>query len=99
MTAVALVGFNRPDHTRRTLEAIRAHRPETLFLIADGPRSDRPEDGALCAEVREVMDAVDWPCQVQRRFSEVNLGCEANVETGLDWVFGEVEEANVLEED
>lgn len=99
MTAVVLVGFNRPDHTRRTLAAIRAARPERLFLLADGARADRPDDARLCAEVRAAMDEVDWPCEVHRRYSEVNLGCEGNVETGLDWVFSQVPEAIVLEDD
>jgi len=99
MTSVVLVGFNRPEHTRRTLDAIREARPDRLFLVADGPRDDRPDDASLCAEVRAVMDSVDWPCQVERRYSEVNLGCEGNVETGLDWVFSQVSEAIVLEDD
>lgn len=99
MTAVVLVGFNRPTHTARTLDAIRAVKPEQLLLVADGPRADRPDDAGLCAEVREVMDAVDWPCEVHRRYSDVNLGCEGNVETGLDWAFGLVPEAIVLEDD
>ncbi|UMG91118.1 hypothetical protein [Nocardioides sp. TF02-7] len=99
MTAVVLVGFNRPEHTRRTLDAIRVARPERLFLVADGPRPDRPDDAALCAQVRAVMDDVDWPCDVARRFSDTNLGCEGNVETGLDWVFGQVDRAIVLEDD
>jgi hypothetical protein len=94
-----VIGFNRPDHTRRTLDAVRAVRPEQLFLVADGPRADRPDDAPLCAAVREVMDGVDWPCEVRRRYSEVNLGCEGNVETGLDWVFQQVPEAIVLEDD
>ncbi|GAB3855523.1 hemolytic protein HlpA [Nocardioides maradonensis] len=99
MTAVVLIGFNRPRHTARTLEAIAAARPEQLFLVADGPRPGRPDDTAACAEVRAVMDAVDWPCEVHRRYSEVNLGCEGNVETGLDWVFGQVDEAIIFEDD
>ena len=99
MTSVVLIGFNRPQHTRRTLEAIRAARPEQVFLVADGPRDDRPQDGVLCAEVRAVMDSVDWPCSVHRRYSEVNLGCEGNVETGLDWVFDQVEDAIIMEDD
>lgn len=99
VTVVVLIGFNRPEHTRRTLDAVRAARPDRLFLVADGPRADRPDDAALCGEVRAVMDSVDWPCQVERRYSEVNLGCEGNVETGLDWVFDQVPEAIVLEDD
>jgi hypothetical protein len=99
VTAVVLVGFNRPEHTRRTLDAIRAVRPERLFLVADGPRPGRADDTRLCAEVREVMRSVDWPCDVRERFSDRNLGCEGNVETGLDWVFAQVDEAIVLEDD
>lgn len=98
-TPVVLIGFARPEHTRRTLEAIRAARPERLFLVLDGPRPDRPDDVPLCAEVRRVLEDVDWPCEVQRRYSEANLGCEGNVELGLDWVFSQVPEAIVLEDD
>ncbi|GAB2974179.1 glycosyltransferase family 2 protein [Nocardioides montaniterrae] len=99
MTAVVLIGFNRPAHTARTLDAIRAVRPEQLFLLADGPRADRPDDVRLCAETRAAMDAVDWPCDVRRRYSDANLGCEGNVETGLDWVFGQTDAAIILEDD
>jgi hypothetical protein len=99
LTAVVLIAFNRPRHTRRTLDAIRAARPEQLFLVADGPRDARPDDAPLCAEVRAVMESVDWPCELHRRYSETNLGCEGNVETGLDWVFQTVPEAIILEDD
>jgi hypothetical protein len=99
VTAVVLIGFNRPEHTARSLDAIRQARPERIFMLADGPRDDRPEDQALCRQVREVMDTVDWPCEVQRRYSEVNLGCEGNVETGLDWVFGQTPDAVIIEDD
>lgn len=96
---VVLIGFNRPQHTARTLEAIRAVRPERLFLVLDGPRDDRPDDVPLCAQVREVLEGIDWPCTVERRYAEANLGCEGNVETGLDWVFSQVDSAVVLEDD
>ncbi len=70
-----------------------------MFLVADGPRADRPDDAELCAQTRAVFDEIDWPCEVQRRFSDVNLGVEGNVELGLDWVFGQVPEALVFEDD
>lgn len=99
MTAVVLIAFNRPELTRQTLASLAAVRPETLFLIADGPRADRPGDAAACAEVRAVLDHVDWPCTVHRRYLEANLGCEGSVETGLDWVFSQVDDAIILEDD
>ena len=98
-TPVVLIAFNRPHLTRQTLEAIRDAKPAELYLIADGPRADRPEDAELCAAVRAELEAVDWPCEIHQKFSDVNLGCEANVELGLDWVFSQTERAIILEDD
>ena len=98
-TPVVIFAFNRPDLTRQTLSSVRAARPTRLFLIADGPRDDRPDDPQLVAATRHELDAVDWPCEVTRRYSTVNLGCEASIETGLDHVFSDVAEAIVLEDD
>lgn len=96
---VVLVAFRRPDVTRRNLAAIRQVRPRQLFVIVDGPRPGRPEEAARVAEVRALLDSVDWPCEVHRRYAERNLGLEANVELGLDWVFSQVDRAIVLEDD
>ncbi len=98
-TPVVLISFNRPDLTGRALERIRAAAPTQLFLLADGPRPDHPEDAAKCAAVREALEAVDWPCEVHRRYNDGNRGCEATVELGLDWVFEQVSEAIILEDD
>lgn len=96
---VALLLFNRPDTTRRVFAAIREARPARLLLIADGPRPDRPDDARLCAEARAVTAAVDWPCDVRRDFAETNLGCRNRVVSGLNWVFSQVEEAVIFEDD
>ncbi|MBI2355167.1 MAG: glycosyltransferase family 2 protein [Deltaproteobacteria bacterium] len=98
-TPVAFLIFNRPDTTARVFEAIRRARPARLLVVADGPRSGRPDDARLCAEVRAVIDSVDWPCEVLKDFAERNLGCKKRVSTGLDWVFSQVEEAIILEDD
>jgi hypothetical protein len=99
-TPVVLICFNRPEPTRRVLDALRAAQPTSLYVVADGAREGRPGEEALCAQVRDlVTEGVDWPCTVQRRFSETNLGCEGNVELGLDWVFSQTDRAIVLEDD
>jgi hypothetical protein len=96
---VALVSFNRPTATRRTLDRIREAAPPELLLIADGPRPGNEDDPAKCAEVRRELEAIDWPCRVSRRYSDENRGLEPTIESGLDWVFEEVEEAIILEDD
>jgi hypothetical protein len=97
-TPIVLIAFNRPQHTARTLEAIRAAAPDQLFVVLDGARDTRPDDAPKCAEVRALIDAIDW-AEVSVRAADQNLGCEGNVETGLDWAFSQVTEAIVLEDD
>ena len=98
-TPVVLISFNRPELTDQAMNRIRAAAPRRLFLIADGPRPDHPGDVEKCAAVRAVLEGVDWPCEVRRRYNETNRGCETTVETGLDWVFDHVQEAVILEDD
>jgi len=96
---VAFIVFNRPDLTRRSFEAVRSAAPKELFIIADGPRPDRPAQKQLCEETRSIVDAVDWNCTVHRNYALVNLGARVRVSSGLDWVFDQVPEAIILEDD
>jgi hypothetical protein len=98
-TPIVYIVFNRPKHTRQTFAAIRDQRPSTLFVIADGPREGDPTDKENCAEVRRIMDQIDWPCEVHRNYANQNLGCRQRVISGLDWVFHQVEAAIILEDD
>lgn len=99
-TPIVLFIFNRADTVRLVMERIAAVRPKTLFVVADGPRSHRQDDAERCCLAREtVLSAIDWPCEVVRRFSDVNLGCDPNIVAGYDYVFSQVEEAISLEDD
>jgi hypothetical protein len=98
-TPVALFVFKRPDTTRRVFDAISKVRPAKLLLIADGPRQDREGEAEACRQVREIVAHVNWPCEVFKNFSEANLGCGERMVSGLKWVFSQVEEAIILEDD
>ncbi len=98
-TPVAFLVFNRPDTTEQVFAAIRQAQPETLLVVADGPRLDSPGDADACSKVRAIIERVDWPCTVRKNYSDVNMGCKGRVSSGLDWVFSEVEEAIILEDD
>jgi hypothetical protein len=96
-TPVAFIIFNRPDLTEIVFEAIRQAKPKKLLVIADGPRF--PEEAEKCEKARAVIKKVDWECEVLTNFSDKNLGCKRRVSSGIDWVFSEVEEAIILEDD
>jgi hypothetical protein len=98
-TAVALIIFNRPDTTAQVFDQIARARPRRLFVIADGPRADRPLEADKCAAARTVVDRVDWPCEVARNYSDVNLGVGTRPASGIQWVFKHVDRAIILEDD
>ena len=91
--------FNRPDTTRQVFEKIRAAKPQKLLVVADGPRVDRPGEAEKCIATREIIDEVDWDCEVEKNFSETNLGCRVRCASGITWAFTLVDKAIILEDD
>lgn len=98
-TPVVLIVFNRPELTRIVFERVAAMRPRQLLLVADGPRADRHGEAGRCDEVRRIVSAVRWECEVRTNFAAQNMGCRRRVISGLDWAFEQVEEAIILEDD
>lgn len=96
---VALFIFNRPATTKLVFERIASARPPRLFVVADGPRMDRPLELERCAQARAIVERVDWPCEVVTNYSETNLGCQRRIASGLDWIFSMTERAIILEDD
>ena len=96
-TPVAFLIFRRPDLTARVFETIRQAQPRQLFIVADGARNEAEE--ILCQQARAVTEVIDWDCEVFRNYIDENLGCRKRVSSGLDWVFTQVEEAIIIEDD
>ena len=97
--AVLFIIFNRPHETGAVFRAIRTARPLRLYIAADGPRDGRKGEAELCAEARRIATDIDWPCEVQTKFRERNLGCRHGPATAIDWFFENEEEGIILEDD
>jgi len=78
---------------------IQKAKPPRLYLIADGPRNDHPEDLEKTVLARQIVENFDWDCKVTRIYSENNLGCGYRLPTGLDIVFQSEEQLIILEDD
>ncbi|MEH2332196.1 glycosyltransferase family 2 protein [Nostoc sp.] len=98
-TPVTFIIFKRPQITEKVFEAIRQAKPTKLFVIADGPRTEREGEAEKCEATRAIIERVDWDCEVIKDYSDINLGCAKRVSSGLDWVFNNVEETIILEDD
>ena len=98
-TPVAFFVFNRPELTAKVFQKIREVEPSTLFVIADGPRSNVPSDEKKVRQVRSIVTDVDWECDVRTFFSDTNLGVKRRIQTGVNSVFNDVERCIFLEDD
>lgn len=98
-TPIVFIIFNRPETTRKVFEKIALVRPKRLFVIADGPRESKLNEGEACAETRKIIDEINWNCDVHKIYSEINLGCKSRIVSGLNIVFDLTTEAIILEDD
>ena len=98
-TPILLIVFNRPDKTQKLFDKIKEIKPRKLFVSADGPRLNNESDKLLCKNTRDIFNKIDWDCDYQTRFSEINLSCKKNVIESIDWFFSANEEGIILEDD
>jgi hypothetical protein len=99
MTPLLLIIFNREATTRRLIDRLRAIKPDRIYVAADGPRANAPLDAERCRRCRQVIDEIDWPCEIRRRFSEVNQGCRWGPANALNWFFQQEDAGIILEDD
>ena len=98
-SAVLFLIFKRPDTTRRVFERIKEAQPPRLYIAADGPRKDRPEEVEKCSMTRQIVENIDWPCEVRRLYRDENLGCGKGVSSAITWFFEHEEQGIIIEDD
>lgn len=103
LAPIAIFAFNRPDHTRKTLEALSAN-PEaaasTLYIFADGPKEDASQATLdKIAELRTMIREQQWCGEVIIREQEVNKGLARSIRDGVTEVVNKHGRIIVLEDD
>lgn len=96
---VMLWVWTRPEKIRRTFDVIRRARPTRLFLVSDGPRATVPADKEGIAASRQIVERIDWDCDVDKLYFEVNQGIWAMHKITFDFVFERVKYCIFLEDD
>ncbi|HRR19649.1 MAG TPA: hypothetical protein P5332_11440 [Ignavibacteriales bacterium] len=96
---VLLIIFNRPNYTKVVFEALRRAKPSKLYVFADGPRKGNESDINNCKKSREIVQSLDWKCDVKYRFLDENLGCGWGPASAITWAFKEEDRLIILEDD
>ena len=97
---ILLIFFNRPDSIFQLISQVSVVKPKKIYLACDGPREAVAGEEKLVAQLRDdVVDLVDWDCEIFTKFETVNLGCKYNVSSAVYWFFNNVDRGVVLEDD
>lgn len=100
LAPIAVFAYKRPDHLRRTLEALSrcefADRSR-LFIFSDGPKTEA-ETGAV-AEVRTLARSRAWCADVEVVEQECNRGLANSVMQGVTQLCDRFERVVVVEDD
>lgn len=99
-TPILIIFFHRADVVAKVIESFRHLTPSRLFLACDGPRPGNDQDSIDVLQAREMVDQlIDWPCSIEKRYSDSNQGTKYGPANAITWFFSHVEEGIILEHD
>ena len=102
LSPIVLFVYNRPFHTRKTLESLAKNalvNESILYVYSDGPKNNNPESLKLVQEVRAILKTIDFVKELIVVESEFNKGLADNIISGVSAVVGKHGKVIVLEDD
>ncbi|MEX0351420.1 MAG: hypothetical protein AB3N15_18505 [Paracoccaceae bacterium] len=100
LAPVCLFAFNRPDHTRRTLDALAASplaQETDLIVYLDGPRTE--EESPLVEKVASIIQVQNGFASVRLNRRDANVGLAESIRSGVTLTMQEYGRAIVVEDD
>jgi hypothetical protein len=90
--------FKRPNIVKIVLNRIKLVEPKIIYLFSDGPRNNHEKE--LIEESRRLaLQIVNWPCELNIDFLEMNIGSDEMNKYIFKEVFSRYDRLIYLEED
>ncbi|MCX6762593.1 MAG: glycosyltransferase [Candidatus Moranbacteria bacterium] len=103
LAPIVLFVYNRPWHTRKTLESLEKNdlaKESELFIFSDGPKEGATrEQLEKISETRKVIKEKKWCGKVNILEREKNMGLANSVIGGVTEIIGKFGKIIVLEDD
>jgi len=102
LAPIALFVYNRPWHTRKTLEALSKSRladQTVLYVFSDGPKPNDAASKEKIAAVREVLRERQWCKEIHIKEWPQNVGVAPSIIDGITTVVNKHGKIIVLEDD
>jgi GT2 family glycosyltransferase len=100
LSPIALFTYNRPDHTRKTVEALQQNKlsgQSDLFIFSDGPKDGVSENQVN--EVRNYLKTIRHFKSINIIERESNIGLSSNIMEGVHQIVSSYGKIIVLEDD
>jgi len=97
---IVLFTYNRPEHTRRTIDALKENigaHDSVLYIFSDGPKDERQI--SVVQSVRSYLRCVDGFKSVKVVERTFNMGLAASIIRGVGEVLDQYSSVVVLEDD
>lgn len=95
-TGIGLLVFDRPEHTKQVLNALKRNEVDKLYIFADGPEPDQELESIEAT--RDIVQNVDF-CDVELIIKENNYGIQRMWIDAYDYIFENHKKAIILEDD
>ena len=96
---ILILAWRRPDKLSKLLSQLKKARPRKLYISIDGPDKTDLCKRKVLESKAVVDDLIDWPCEVNKKYENFNLGCKKGVSKGISWLFNFENQGIILEED
>lgn len=100
LAPIVLFTYNRLDHTKQTVEALRANlyaKESVLYIYSDAPKTEAA--GEAVQAVRDYLHTIDGFCEVYIILREENWGLARNIMDGVTEIVNQYGKIIVLEDD
>jgi hypothetical protein len=81
------------------IDRLREVKPTRVYVAADGARSHIAGEPERCVLSRAIINEIDWPCEIHRKFCDTNQGCRWGPVNAINWFFEHEKEGIILEDD
>lgn len=103
MAPIVLFVYNRPEHTKRTIEALLRNKEagnSDLFIFADGPKTDATEEQlSRIQQVRDYIQTIEGFKSISIEQSKKNKGLASSIISGVTKIVNQYGKVIVLEDD
>lgn len=99
MIPVVLYVWSRPEKLQKVFDRIKDAKPTHLFFVSDGAVNNDQKQWELIYKSRQIVEHIDWECEVHRLYYEKNNGLFNMFKIMSDYVFSKVDRYIFLEDD